>query len=53
METTGSKLKTRVIQFRATPSEVERLERFAREDDRTISGVLRLAIREYLAKREH
>ena len=43
--------KTRVLVVRVTPAEQEALEEWAREDDRTVSQVVRLALREYLASR--
>ena len=42
----------RVATFKLPGRDYERLERIAREEDRTISAVLRLAVREYLRDKE-
>ncbi len=37
-------VRTRLIVFRATPSEQERIERHARQQERTVSSAIRLLI---------
>jgi predicted transcriptional regulator len=43
---------TRTATFKVSLDEYRRLERVAREDDRSVSAVLRLAVRDYLEARE-
>ncbi len=43
---------TRTATFKVSLDEYRRLELVAREDDRSVSAVLRLAVRDYLENRE-
>jgi len=52
MASTDSKTGTRIATFKVGRDEYERLEELARDDERSVSAVLRLAVREYLEARE-
>jgi hypothetical protein len=43
--------RTEMIRLRVTPQELEALRQVALEDDRSLSSVLRLALRDLIAKR--
>lgn len=52
MATPPSTEPLRIATFKIGESDYERLERVAAEDDRSVSAVLRVAVRFYLEQRE-
>lgn len=42
---------TRIVSFQIPPAEYRRIVEIAKEEERTVSGVIRLAVRRYLEER--
>lgn len=52
MPTPSEKTQSRIATFKVPVDEYERLEQVARDEERSVSAVLRLALRDYLESRD-